>query len=350
MPTIPLRFDPPAWEHHEGHFDFTEISGITVATWNLLGLSVRHPSGSMWADLSEVKSETPALNLLGYFGFNLGKYSEIFLGDIPNYATFRMGNVEVTFGQPSPLITYLFDGHRDKHFHGHWFDMATIRIYGSSFEEYEIILLSAFDRYEEKFSVLPHVVEISPVEWADVTEHDDDDQGEVTHQFPAAIPADVEPLRCMYYAKTSAEPAAACIQYFRVLEYYAFFSLSQRLNTLRRDSGISDREFFLSTAQLLTKDEKGPIIKLVAELATNELLSLAKDSGLVARIDSNLLGSNLYDFRNSIVHAKNDFRTAVMVDPIVSGPTTTNAWRRVLHQLAKSALQNHASQRFIGGA
>ena len=350
MPTIPLQFDPPAWEHHEGHLDFAEILGNTNVTWKLMGLSIRHPSGSMWPDLNEVKRETQSINLFGNFGFNLGKYSEIFLGDIPNFATFRLGTVEVTFGQPSPLITYLFDTHRDKHFHGHWSDMATIRIFGSSYEESEIILLNSFDRYEEKFGVLPHVVEIGPVEWADVTEHDEDNQGEVTHQFPASIPADVEPLRCMYYAKTSAEPAAACIQYFRVLEYYAFFSLSQRLNTLRRDNGISDREFFLSAAQLLTKDEKGPIIKLVTELATRELLEQAVDSSLIARVDSNLLGSNLYDFRNSIVHAKHDFRAAVMVDPIVSGPTTTNAWRRVLHQLAKSALHNHASQRFIGGA
>jgi hypothetical protein len=154
----------------------------------------------------------------------------------------------------------------------------------------------------------------------------------------------------MYYARTSAEPAAACIQYFRVLEYYAFFSLSRKLNAIRRDGDVSDREFFLQASQLLTKDEKGPIVKLIAESASIDVLSLAVESGLIARPEPNLLGSSLYDFRNSIVHAKHDYRVTVTVDPVVSAPTATNAWRRVLHQLARKALQSHASRRHLGGA
>jgi hypothetical protein len=287
---------------------------------------------------------------IAHFGFSLGKYSEVFIGGIPNSAALQFGQVEVTFGQPSPLIIYLFDGYLDKHYHGHWSNINTCRVFGCSSDETEVVLLNAFDRYEEMFGVLPHPIEVAAVEWADVTDGVAGDLTGAAAKMPAAVLSDLEPLRCFYYARTSVEPAAACIQYFRVLEYYAFLSLSRKLNLLRRDTAISDKDFFFQASQLFSKDERGPISRLIAQVSTPELLTQSAEAGLIERPDANLLGSSLYDFRNSLVHAKSDFRTTATVDPVISAPTKTNRWRKVLHQLAKAALESTASRRAISEA
>jgi hypothetical protein len=241
--------------------------------------------------LADFQSCTPGLHFHGQFGFSLDKYNEFFVGDLPNYGAFRFGNVEVTFGQPSPLLVYMFETYRDKHFHGDWEHLTSVRIYGCGKEEAELVLLNAFDRYEERFSVLPHAVEVDDIQCDETPNLDDEDVEGTAAIYPPSVVGDIEPLRWMYYAKTSAEPAAACIQYYRVLEYYAFYSLGQKLNSLRRDTTVSDRDFLLSAAQLLTKDEKSPIVKLISDLATTELLELAVASKLIRAQEPNLLAA-----------------------------------------------------------
>ena len=317
-------------------------------TWRTLALTVTHAQES-FPPQADFETHTMGLYFHGQFGFSLAKYNEFFVSDLPTYAAFRFGSVEVTFGQPSPLIVYMFETYRDKHFHGDWDNLTTVRIYGCTKDEAEMVLLNSFDHYEAKFAVLPRTVEVGAIEWADIPEFDRTEVESTVQQFPSSVIGDIEPLRCMYYAKTNAEPAAACIQYYRVLEYYAFFSLSQELNSLRRDATVSDRAFLLAAAQLLTKDEKGPIMKLISAVATREMLTLAADSNLIRRPEANLLAFAIYDFRNSIVHAKQDQRFVLTVDPVVSGPTSTSVWRRILHQLAKAVFQHSASRRFVGG-
>lgn len=77
-------------------------------------------------------------------------------------------------------------------------------------------------RYAERFDLQPRVFEIAPVNWA--TEEDYADIQNRTDPDPTSIPGDIEPLRCFYFGSINAEPAAACIQFYRVLEYYAFLA------------------------------------------------------------------------------------------------------------------------------
>jgi hypothetical protein len=103
----------------------------------------------------------------------------------------------------------------------------------------------------------------------------------------------------------------------------------------------------MKAAQLLTKEEKGPIIKLVVDLTTKDLLDFAVAEGLIKTADRALPGNTLYDFRNSIVHAKQDQRAPVTVDSIIGPSKTTKAWKHVLHQLAQKALRSHATMRHL---
>lgn len=346
MLAVPLSFDPSPWDEESQYLDSNVSDGKTVVTWRHLRLTVSHLV-ELWPALSDLAENTPGLHFHGQFGFSLDRYSEFFVDNTSNVAAFRFGNVEITFGQPSPLICYMFDKYRDKHYHGDWENFTTIRILGCGRESAEIAMLNAFDRYEEHYGALPRATEVGEIEWSVDFVVDEKELEEAPINCSPSLAADVEPLRCMYYARTSAEPAAACIQFYRVLEYYAFFALSQKIGILRRDSSVSDRDFLMSAAQLLTKDEKTPIVKLIAELVTRETLDLAVSHDLIKTPESSQLAVAAYDFRNSVVHAKYDQRATLIVDPVVSAPTGTNVWRRVLHQLAKDAISRHASRRFI---
>ena len=349
MLAIPLTFDPEPWDEDAKYLTTTVSSAKTVVTWQTLGLTVSH-SAEHWPTLSDLSEQTAGLHFYGHFGFSLDRYSEFFVEDLPNVGAFRFGEIEVTFGQPSPLIFYMFDKYRDKHYHGDWENLTTVRIFGCRRDTAELVLLNAFDRYEEHYGVLPRATEVSEIEWNVDFAVDEEELTESPIACSPSLAADIEPLRCMYYARTSAEPAAACIQFYRVLEYYAFFAQSQRLGALRRDPSVSDRDFLLGAAQLLTKDEKAPIVKLISELVAMEALQLAVSNGIIKSTDPILLAVAAYDFRNSVVHAKYDQRTNLIVDPVVSASTNTNVWRKILHQLAKDAITRHATRRFIGDA
>lgn len=224
--------------------------------------------------------------------------------------------------------------------------MWSCRIIGAHAEDMELVLLNAFNKYDERQGLLPTPLDISDVDWGPYGDGDGEKEDDEV-VFPSSIHGDIEPLRCMYYAMANREPAAACIQYYRVLEFYAFFSLSRTLSKLRRDSSMSDREFLLQSAQLLTKDERGPIQRLISELAEPEHIQFAANEGLIPKPDSHMLASTLYEFRNSIVHAKHDAHAPVTVDSVIATSTGTLAWRNILQQLARKAIHTHSTPRHL---
>jgi hypothetical protein len=346
MLAVPLSFDPSPWDEDAKYLSSATSNGKTFVTWRDLGLSVAHVAED-WPTLLDLAENTLGLYFHGQFGFSLERYSEFFVEELPNAAAFRFGNTEITFGQPSPLICYMFERNRDEHYHGGWDNLTTIRILGCEHIFAELVLLNAFNHYEDRYGSLPRVNEISEIEWDVGFAIDEQDLSDNPIVCSPSLPADVEPLRCMYYARSSTDPASACIQFYRVLEYYAFFAQSQRIGSLRRDSSVSDRDFLVSAAQLLTKDEKTPIVKLISELVKRETLELAAKNDLIKAPESNLIGVAAYEFRNAVVHAKYDQRTNLIVDPVISAPTSTNVWRRVLHQLAKDAIARYATRKFI---
>lgn len=341
MPNVPLHFDH--LDSDDAGLTTTVRGDTTIVEWAGCGMSIRHPNTDSWPKLEDIAKRTSNLTVHGRSGFVLGNYGEFFLGDLPGFDEFRFGSVEVSFGQPTPLARYMFDRYHQHKYHGEWSDMTSCRIIGAHADDMELVLLNAFNKYEERQGVLPRPSDISDVEWGEG--YDLEKEGEAV--YPSSIQGDIEPLRCMYYAATNWEPAASCIQYYRVLEFYAFFSLSRALNRLRRDATVSDREFFLQSAQLLTKDERGPILRLVSELLDQEHIDFDVSENLIPRPEGALLASTLYEFRNSIVHAKQDARAPVTVDSVIATSGTTVAWRSILQQLARKAIHAHSSVRHL---
>jgi hypothetical protein len=331
MPAIPLQFEPGPWD--ESHLHFEDIGGgLFNVTWQFLGLDLV-VTKQWYPPLSEAQKHTPDLRVYGTTGYSLGMHHEFLIQGVEHYCEFMLGRAEVTIGQVTPLAVYLFDNFYDKHVHGdEWDSVSSVRIVGVTTERAEAYLLNALRLYGERYPFDPAVVSLEIGEWID----------EVPEPHPPIgmrrVPVDIEPLRFYYHARHESDHAAACLQYYRVLEFYAFFELEAAIAKLRADSKLNDRDFLLKTTALVARDERTPILRLVSKLARTPHLRRAVAAGLIQQPQGELLGSALYEFRNSIVHAKYDQRAAILSQPVLEEDKRTHAWRHLLQELAVRAI------------
>jgi hypothetical protein len=68
------------------------------------------------------------------------------------------------------------------------------------------------------------------------------------------------------------------------------------------------------------------------------MVDTAHGAGLIQAADVGLLANGVYDFRNSIVHAKYDQKATITVDRLLDRPPHLAAWRKVLMELATEAM------------
>ena len=90
--------------------------------------------------------------------------------------------------------------------------------------------------------------------------------------------------------------------------------------------------------RLAFRQEKEPIVKAVTICCDEETLAYAIKEKLVAGDTYEQLGNSLYGFRNSIVHAKEGFKYELFSQPIFPSMSEASKWRKVLQNLAWSAL------------
>jgi hypothetical protein len=74
-------------------------------------------------------------------------------------------------------------------------------------------------------------------------------------------------------------------------------------------------------------------------LASDDVLERALSARLIDTKDATLFGAKLYDFRNSVVHAKYDQRNLIFSPSTIPGESEAGLWREPFRQLAWSALE-----------
>jgi hypothetical protein len=73
----------------------------------------------------------------------------------------------------------------------------------------------------------------------------------------------LDPLRFYYNGMAQVDNVAACIYFYRTLEYFSFFTNATEMNRLRHDPNLSDADFSSRLLDLVSRDEKGPIFRLI---------------------------------------------------------------------------------------
>jgi hypothetical protein len=257
---------------------------------------------------------------------------------------FRMGSVEATFGEATPLAYYLFSDVFDEKYFGPWESMSSVRLLGVNSEDVEAAFINACDTYAEKFGDLPVVLELRDNYDYEEEEESTDHNPDIKTASP--IINNLEPLRFLYGGMLQPDALSACIQLYRVLEYFSFFTNFNEIKKLRHDHTLSDAEFPGRILQFMTKDEKNHLFKLIADLADKDLLSRAQADGLIQNSAANTLGEKLYIFRNSIVHGKFSFGYALESSSAIEKSENMMKWRNLLRELARRALRQYGSRTF----
>ena len=113
-----------------------------------------------------------------------------------------------------------------------------MRILGVGEDLVEVAFLNAMTAYQKKFNYLPDISHLWPPSegW---------EPSEKKDQFLSSQPmiTDIHPLRFYYNGLAQRDDIAACIYFYRTLEYLSFLANATAINSLRNDNSTPDAEF-----------------------------------------------------------------------------------------------------------
>lgn len=347
-PTIPFEFHPAA-EERATHLSIVSRGADEIVSWGPAGVTFTSPikkdehfpefEYSPNRDRIE-KANSGLVTFHGDRGYSIGSYHEFLVsGEASLRIGFQMGRIEVTFGGATPLMAYLFDAIWEWKYYGGWNQINTARIVGASdYDEAELAFTNAAIRYHAKFNILPTLWDMNIDDYLEVEDFDENAKAEpmVLTESPAV--KDIEPLRFYYRGLTQWDNVPACLYYYRVLEYYSFLTYRKELSQARHNSSVSDDEFIRRCFDLLSRDDKSPMLRLINLIADDAFLNNAATIELVKNPSAELFGQNLYAFRNSIVHGKDNSGYVLHSPSIFKDEENLVAWRIALRTLAKIAI------------
>jgi hypothetical protein len=338
MPHIPFEFDPSASPEDDPRLSYSKDGENIRIRWPLVSVDILYPEKRLFPSIAE----TAALNagvMVAHdqMGYSIGHFHEFFVSTRNEIAAaFVMGGIEATFGRATPLAATLFESHRSK-YHGDWSEIWTLRIFGARQQDLEAAVLNALLLYAHEYGEVlsPYPFDDNFDDWDEAT--DEPVVDEATHVV-APIVRDLEPLRFYFSGLAQADRIAACIYFYRVIEYYSFLTHENDLSRLRHDRSISDQDFAKRVLEVVVKDEKGAVFKLIASLTDEDLLAKAKASGLIQHATASHLADAVYSFRNSIVHGKFSYGFALSSPSLFGGDKATPNWNGLMAELAKRAI------------
>lgn len=344
-PAIPFEFDPPGNDFEAGHLMEQTVDGGERVTWPLIGKSVFVPdqkgkSGSkiFHIDLDTIEQDNPQLTIHALGGFSLGDYHEFFIGGAPAYRAYRFGAVEASFGEGSPLLARLFWNVYYEKYWGEWSSCTSLRVTNCPLDLVERYVIAALLEYRNEIGLLLSVMQVD----FNGLDFDEEFDGEPMGQgvVSAAAPVtDLDPLR-FYMTGLSSDDEAACLAFYRVLEFYAFMQQASHVTALRRDGAVSDADFTRRTLELVSRDEKGPLFKLLGQITTPDILRAAKAGGIIDEARQERFNDALYAYRNAIVHGKFGAAFTLRSQSVLVPNGEGGRWRALLQDLAWAALQN----------
>jgi len=349
-PTIPFEFEPLGNDFEAGHLTEKPVEGGLRLTWPVTGgsffLPDRHGESAavkFYVDLETIGASNPQLKIHALGGFSLGDYHEFFIHGAPAHRAYRIGKSEASFGQGTPLLARLFWGVYYEKYWGEWSYRTALRITNCPTDALERTVIAAFLAYRDEIGLLPEILQIDLASLVYDEELETEEAGRGVVPAAPAI-TDLDPLRFYLTGVRSEDDSAACLSFYRVLEYYAFMSQAEQITALRRDRAVSDAEFTRKTIELASRDEKGPLFRLLNQITTPDVLAAALSANAIAEARQERLNEGVYAYRNSIVHGKFGAAFTLRSQSVLVPDTEAAAWRQLLHDLAWAALQNLGSK------
>lgn len=338
---VPLSFEPSS-TYYENYLAYLPMDGATKVTWPLLNISlIQSGDYNDFEDLS--KQNGKKFKSYSRNGFSVGHYHEFLLAIDPEHtAAFRFAEVESTFGKATPFAAFVFNGyHREKYF-GDWDYIMSLRMVNVEMEEVEAAFVNSCIKFEARYGYVPELFEIDESKIFFDTDITKDD---TNLQVGPPIFTNLEPLRFFFGGISQNDAASSCIYFYKVLEYFAFYVNVSDVRSLRHDMSVSDIEFSKKILDVVFRDEKGPLFRLISNIVDDHFLMRAHAEGLIDNKAIRNLQENLYAFRNSIVHGKFSYGYSLNSVPILEQDAIVTKWRPLLKDLALRAIERYGSRR-----
>lgn len=349
-PIVPYDFDPTS-DQFDGHLKEEDAPGGVFVSWPITGTRFFYPTEPdtpLWrhANFEDLTEHNKGLfKAHGLSGFSIGTYHEFLLTEgTDRDATFKMGSVEASFGMATPLAALAFNAyHRGKYF-GEWYEIRSLRLIGVTSDEVEAAFLSACASYEAQYGALPSLY---PLDENLLSYFWFREEEEPEPEFFNAPPftTNIEPLRFYYSGLAQADDVGACIYFYRVLEYFSFFTNSSAMSRLRHDATLSDADFSKQILDLMTRDERGPISRLIQSLADHEVLRTAHSEQLIPHANAQSLFETIYALRNSLVHGKFSYGYTLHSDSVLEPDPKLSRWRALLRKMALQAINQYGRKK-----
>lgn len=209
------------------------------------------------------------------------------------------------------------------------------------------------DDYKSEFTKALYVINAEAFKDSDYTasllylnqsvEYEEYEDDEVSDDFQQEIDnfINIEPLALYNYAQ-ALYGVHRFLHLYRILEFFMNRAFEAKLKGMRYDKSISESQLI---SHLKPKGELKLLENLVDECITvtkkEELIDIALSNNLISERNYSVLIRKLYEFRNSVVHAKEtQIENAVIPDPFELDFTVDN-WIGIVSELARQCIAKY---------
>jgi len=148
----------------------------------------------------------------------------------------------------------------------------------------------------------------------------------------------IEPIILFNHASTQ-DKENRFLGFYRILEFFFNRSLEHELRKLRLDSTISEKEII---QVIQKKDERYLLFTLLNNALTNaekkRIISFLLSKSLIDKDKFEYFCNKLYDYRNSLVHAKEYQIDSIKLPDLFDERKDYQIWNYVIRALAKTCI------------
>jgi hypothetical protein len=301
--------------------------------------------------IQTIERLNPDFKAHGRFGYSIGSFHEFFLSiytESTEYIDFYIGDTEISLGDATPLGQLIFNSEHESKYHGDWECIPTIKLLNVDQDNVEIYLLNALNRIQVSngFKANPQSISYKDYNsWLEESvmleerEEELEEDAVINNRFN--LYKDCEAVSLYRCALTQVDDISACIYYYRIVEFYAFSRKHREIEKIRQDTNIDSQEFSKKIHNLVKANERDNVCGLVEEVLTSSILDFAFHNNLIGPIglkSKRNFSDALYNFRNSIVHAKYEHTSSLVVHSILNPSSKSNIWREIMSRLIPEVL------------
>jgi hypothetical protein len=293
-----------------------------------------------------------------HYGFSYDNYAEFFIGNDSSFLyhlygnntninlSFKIAGVVVEINGVSQLCRILLEPYYSKYLEyiadrGLEEYFYTIKIYDAPSNQHKDLLIKALyylnshyltkaDSFVKAYNVLPDDYDVMI----------DDSVVNIERKRTRARNdfISIEPIILFNHASTQ-DKENRFLGFYRILEFFFNRSLENELKKFRLDPTLTEKEIILTIQK---KDERNLLFRLLKNALTssekNKLVLFLLSKSIIDKNSFDHLCTKLYDYRNSLVHAKEYQIDSTNLPDLFNEKNDYRVWNYVIRVLAKTCI------------